>query len=78
MRLMIGEYEVSINAKTKYSKGYNNEDTKALLNSLSCFIGEAAISHRNRGSNAIAKEAYKYRDAIYETLDSLGYYDNVR
>lgn len=78
MKLQIGEYTVSINAKSIYSKGYNNEDAKAFLNTLSCFIGEAARAHEQRGTNAIAREAYKYRDAIYETLESIGYYDNLK
>ena len=82
MRITMMGYEVEIKAKDQYiEKRFNEADTKALLNIIASHLFEI-------GRNYSESEDKVYRDCapiryeqgreIFDQLDKLGYYDNIR
>ena len=80
MKLTLGNYEIDIKVKSTIGeeRRCNKTDTMYFLNRLSSAFSEAAILEYQRGFAAIAKESEKYGDDIYEFLDSLEFYDDIR
>lgn len=74
MKLKIGDYEVTISARSQYCKKGSEFDTMALLNLISIWTQEAAIRYGHLNCPAIAKEAKKIGDDIHKELEKRGYY----
>lgn len=69
--------EVEIKAKGLDNRNrFNKEDTATFINFLSIFAYEAKERYRERGANALAGLADEFADALYNLLDSEGFYDS--
>lgn len=75
MKITIGAYEVKISAVNVYN---GDIVTKEFLNRMAIAFAEEATKHEFDGCVAIAKEANKMREDIYDYLDGKGYYDEVK
>ncbi len=52
--------------------------SKEVLNYIFLMMGEASKSYDSRGHIALSNEAQKNANAIYDALNLVGYYDNVK
>lgn len=75
MKLTIGNYEVNI---TAHLNGTSTRDaTRSFLNELAIVYGEASRNHARMHCNALAKDANEKSEALYNLLDSLGFYEKT-
>ena len=77
MKITIDGCEVEIKAKKIGEDKYNEEDTMYILNTISVYAHAAAVRYRDVKLNALAKQAEKTAETIYNKLDSKGLYDNI-
>ena len=75
MKLMIGDYIVEVKARHKYETRNSTETTKAFLNEISIWSGEAAKYEQTLQYGGLAKSYNKCSDDIYNALKTLGYYN---
>lgn len=73
MKLTIAGYEVEIKAKREGKDRYTKADTEGFLNHLSLLLRHSEIH-----DTYLEREANEVSDKIYDTLDNLGVYDNIK
>lgn len=78
MTIKIDSYEVEIKAKGRYSNRFNKNDTMDFLNFLSMAFSNARNYHESQGYESLAELDNECSDNIYNFLDSLGFYDELR
>lgn len=78
MKVNIGKSAIIVKARSRFSNTVNQEDTIAFLNELSCLLDDAEMWNRENGYGAIADRAKEIGHAIYQKLDELGVYEEVR
>lgn len=78
MKLNIGKLEVTISVKGQYAKRANMRDTKVFLNYLSILAREASTRYEQVGCLSLAESADELSNAIFDTLDATGWYEDVR
>ena len=61
--------------KTSFGKISASKDT---LNYIFLMLNEASENYDSRGRAALSKEAFNNANAIYDALNSVGFYDNVK
>lgn len=61
--------------ETSFGKISANKDT---LNYIFLIMQEASESYKSRGRASLSKEVHNYANAIYDALNSVGFYDNVK
>ena len=61
--------------ETSFGKISASKDT---LNYILLMMNEASESYDSRGRAALSKEALNNANAIYDALESVGFYDNVK
>ena len=61
--------------KTSFGKISASKET---LNYIFLMMGEASKNYELRGYFALSNEAQKNANAIYDALDLVGFYDNVK
>ncbi len=79
MTFSIDGYTVDIKAKFGKSadKRMNKRDAMAIMNLICIWAGEAANQFDSTGCPALARQARKANDDIYNLLDANGLYDNL-
>ena len=78
MKIKIGDYEVEIKAKGVYNKEkFNKQDTMSFLNELSIVYTDSSKFNMGQGYQALAKCYNESGKEIYETLVTLGLYENL-
>lgn len=75
MKLMIGDYEVEIKAKSKWSKRNNKCDVVGFLNELSIVLYEASKVNASEGYRSLSERYYNMSDDIYKVLNKMGVYN---
>lgn len=58
--------------------GYKITANKHTLNALSILANAAYYHYKEKGYKGLSNEASDIADAIYNTLDKVGYYDSTR
>ena len=75
MKFNIDNYEIDIKAKGLCNEARNNkEDVMYFMNLILSFAIGAEENYRNKGADALAEQAKKCSDEIYEQLKIIGCY----
>ncbi len=70
--------EIEVKAKGLENRNrFNKEDTYTFLNYLSIFAYEAKERYKERGANALAKQADEFAQLLYDVCDKEGFYDST-
>lgn len=79
MKLRVGEYDIEIKAKHRYtSRGRNNiSDAIGILNTFSLALSLAAKQYKAQGYNKLSDNMKNMADDIYESLDKVGAYRDI-
>lgn len=78
MKLMIGDYEVEISARsTILSERKNAKDTGYLLNEISMAFRALANEYKEQGFGASGAGYYKMCHDIYDVLKAKGFYKDL-
>lgn len=78
MTVKIGDYEVKVKAKQGESEKCNIEDTKSFLNAISSALWSASSMNDKEDFKVIAGYHRDMANDIYDYLDALGFYDDVK
>ena len=75
MKFHIDNYEIDIKAKGLCNETRNNKnDMMYFMNLIALFASGAEENYRNQGANALAEQAGKCSDEIYEQLKAMDCY----
>lgn len=75
MRLKVNGYDVEIAVKEPCERYFSSKATKQFLNSLSLYASIASNYYSKEGYKAIAREADKIADDIFNYLKEQGLYN---
>lgn len=78
MKLFINGYEVNISAKRSTEVKCSQKRTCEILNELATFCSEASDSYTREHLMGLSAEARRMFNNIYDALDEVGWYDNVK
>lgn len=75
MKFHIDNYEIDIKAKGLFNETRNNkEDVMYFMNLMALFASSAKENYRNEGADALAEQAGKCSNEIYEQLKTMNCY----
>ena len=75
MKCHIDNYEIDIKVKGLCNETRNNKaDTMYFMNLISLLASNAEENYRNKGADALAEQAGKCSDEIYEQLKAMNCY----
>lgn len=78
MKVIIDGYEVEIKAKKVGKNKANIKDTMHILSMIEGWAWDSANLSDREGFPILANATRKEASHIHETLDSYGYFDNIR
>lgn len=78
MKINFDDFEIEIKAKENHDKRFNQNDTCYLLNQISIWAHEASENYERLGLDGLAYSAQKSSLDIYNVLNDLGFFNDVR
>lgn len=78
MKVIIEGYEVEIKAKKVGKNKANSKDTMHIISKIEGCLWDSARLFEKEGYEILARATREDASSIHNTLDSCGYFDNIR